>query len=185
MTSAPEGAARRGAKPDGRQRTTDHGEARPPRDGSRAVSSDAEAVERTLTGSSAPTSRDTNVDFARGLLSRQCICRHEPDAGSKNDLTTRHRNATDKSVARAGRSGGKAPRYSTVLGALGRDEVRERVLDRFKARGGERNRWAVPDSDVMAEALTRAEDWLEVEHPRWPERGTLAAVRRKLEACVT
>jgi hypothetical protein len=92
---------------------------------------------------------------------------------------------TDKSVARVGPSRGTAPRYSTVLGALGRDEVRERVHDRFKARGGDRNRGGASDHDVMAEALTRAEDYLEVEHARWPERETLAVVRRKLEACVT
>lgn len=41
-----------------------------------------------------------------------------------------------------------------------------------------------PDHRVMADALSRAEDWLEVEHGRWPKRETLAAVRRKLEACL-
>jgi hypothetical protein len=90
--------------------------------------------------------------------------------------------APEKSVRAVGRARGKVPGYSTVLGALGRDEVRERVLSRFKERGGDRNRWIASDHDVMADALTRAEDWLELDHPRWPEREALAIVRRKVEA---
>lgn len=74
--------------------------------------------------------------------------------------------------------------YSTVLGAIGRDEVRELVLGRFKARGGGCNRWNATDHRVMADAITRAEDWLEIEHGRWPEREALAALRRKLESCL-
>jgi hypothetical protein len=57
------------------------------------------------------------------------------------------------------------------------------VLARFKQQGGDRNRWSGADHYVMADALTRAEDWLEVEHGRWPKRETLAAVRRKRIRC--
>lgn len=108
-----------------------------------------------------------------------------PTPDRKSTSQSSIKTAADKTVARAGRARTATPRYSTILGALGRDEVRERVLSRFKERGGDRNRWSAADHVAMADAVTRAEDYLELEHPRWPERETLAAVRRKLEACLT
>ncbi|MFZ5891280.1 MAG: hypothetical protein ACOY0T_09540 [Myxococcota bacterium] len=60
--------------------------------------------------------------------------------------------------------------------------VRDEVVARYRASG------RTPDDfgkraarEAMADALTRAEDQLELEHPRWPERDELREVRRRLE----
>jgi hypothetical protein len=91
--------------------------------------------------------------------------------------------AREKKGRSVGHTKHKVPHYSAVLCSLGREEVRERVLSRFRLEGGNRDRWQSSDHAIMAEAITRAEDWLELDHPRWPEREAIAAIRRKLEAC--
>jgi len=54
-------------------------------------------------------------------------------------------------------------------------------MDRFRASGGNRDRWAPRDRLAMADAITHTEDWLELEHPGWGERAALATMRRALE----
>lgn len=77
--------------------------------------------------------------------------------------------------------------WSEVLRALGRPVVRSYAVDRFRQQG-----FLAADSitleqpwsncrSAVCHALTATEDWLETEHPRWPERDTIRAVRRRLE----
>jgi hypothetical protein len=73
--------------------------------------------------------------------------------------------------------------YAEVVRELG--PVRDAVLGRFRALGGDMNRWQRQDWDVMARALTAAEDKLELEASRSAEkmaaRSGLRRVRRALE----
>jgi hypothetical protein len=76
--------------------------------------------------------------------------------------------------------------YRDVLRALGRDVVRFYALDRLRDRGFDADlcanpRKGRPHREALADALTATEDWLEYEHPRWPERETIRVVRRRLE----
>lgn len=66
------------------------------------------------------------------------------------------------------------------------DDLRAAVLADFAAHGGDRNRWQRRDWMAMADAVTRAEDRLELEmRGRVTEaRRTLRGVRRKLELAV-
>lgn len=79
-------------------------------------------------------------------------------------------------------SGGRAIGWRDVLRVLERDEVRERALGQYRGAGftpdGFRER---PARDAMCHVLTRLEDWLELVHPRWPEREAVRGVRRALE----
>ena len=70
--------------------------------------------------------------------------------------------------------------YSHVVRELG--ESRDRVLGRFSALGGKRDRWARVDREAMSEALTRSEDAIEIEGGKTaPLRAALKAARRRLE----
>lgn len=74
--------------------------------------------------------------------------------------------------------------WSDVVRAVPRDIVRQRVTERYRAAGFTPDDFARLASAraAMADALTRAEDWLELEHPRWlADRVALAGVRRPLE----
>jgi hypothetical protein len=74
--------------------------------------------------------------------------------------------------------------WSDILRPLQATDVRERVLTAYKAAGfGPATFFRPAARAAMADALTRCEDWLEVEHPkRTVERGAIAAVRRVLES---
>lgn len=78
--------------------------------------------------------------------------------------------------------------YAHVVRELG--EARDAVLERFAVSGGDRERWARRDREMMAEALTRTEDELEMRSPGPVDSGAgknqgcrraLRAVRRRLE----
>ena len=75
-----------------------------------------------------------------------------------------------------------------VLRGLSELGVKEDVIVRFRAQGGSLERWRVQDWDVMADAITRAEDVLEYEDNDRPGikrvelRSSLRALRRTLEA---
>lgn len=78
-----------------------------------------------------------------------------PTNGQKATARPSIKTSANRSGARSGRTRAKAPAYTQVLGALGRDEVRTRVLDRFfKALGGDRNRWSGGDHRHIADALS-------------------------------
>jgi hypothetical protein len=79
------------------------------------------------------------------------------------------------------RTGGSVVKYADVVRVLGRDETRCQVMERFRASGGNRDRWAASDRLAMASALTQTEDWLELEHPGSVERAALSRIRRALE----
>ena len=77
----------------------------------------------------------------------------------------------------------RAVTYREALRAL--DTSRAHVLAGFKARGGDRERWQALDRRAMAEAISRAEDGLELDHPgRVRERSAMKDVRRRLELSV-
>ena len=76
--------------------------------------------------------------------------------------------------------------WPDVLRCLGRDESRSYALDRIRDRGFSGSscgdRFALRSTrDLVAGALTATEDWLELTHPRWPERQSIRDVRRRLE----
>lgn len=129
-----------------------------------------------------PTLSHPSTAIVGGVNKAGVDARVTQSADQKTTTQPSIKKAPEKRVRGVGRARSRVPGYATVLGALGRDDVRERVLSRFKDRGGDRNRWNASDHGVMADALTRAEDWLELDHPRWPERDALAVVRRKVEA---
>ena len=54
--------------------------------------------------------------------------------------------------------------FQQVLKVIGELDCRPAIMARFKARGGDVNRWQLRDLDAMAEALTRTEDELESRH---------------------
>jgi hypothetical protein len=68
-----------------------------------------------------------------------------------------------------------------------RENVRQRVLELYRTQGftpDDFGRRATARA-AMADALTRAEDWLELDHPRLTaERAALAAIRRPLEEAI-
>lgn len=80
----------------------------------------------------------------------------------------------------------KTPRNDGLSwGALSKDlppRVRPEVVTRFREAGGDFARWSRLDREHLADALTRTEDWLELEHPnRHADRAALKAARRRLE----
>lgn len=88
----------------------------------------------------------------------------------------------------AARASARPPRarfgWQEVVRALSRDAVRSLVLDRYRAGGFGPDDFthSLPARAHMADCLTRAEDWVELQHPRWEaDRAALAAVRRPLE----
>lgn len=86
--------------------------------------------------------------------------------------------------AKPARRGQSRLGWADVLRAVQRDVVRSRVLDRYRAAGFVADDFGhgVRARAYMADCLTRAEDWLELAHPRWlDDRAALAAVRRPLE----
>jgi hypothetical protein len=74
-------------------------------------------------------------------------------------------------------------RWPDVMRALYSDETRAKALDRYRSDGHTPDDFARSRAarEAMADALTRTEDWLEDEHPRWPDRASIKAVRRRLE----
>ena len=58
---------------------------------------------------------------------------------------------------------------------------RRAVLDRFKAAGGDLDRWSRRDLVSMADAITRTEDELELRCSTSPARAKLRTLRRSLE----
>lgn len=71
--------------------------------------------------------------------------------------------------------------YAQVLGALEDDGARRIALAVFAKLGGNRDRWAAKDRVAMVDALSRAEDCLELGRPKTDRTG-IRAVRRELEA---
>jgi hypothetical protein len=76
--------------------------------------------------------------------------------------------------------------WPEVLRALGRDSVRSYALDQLKRRGFSpvffgAGSGARPTREAVADALSATEGWLELEHPKYPERKTTKTVRRRLE----
>jgi hypothetical protein len=74
--------------------------------------------------------------------------------------------------------------WSDVLRGLERDAVRSQALERYRAEGHSPDDFGrlLAARAAMADALTRTEDWLELQHPRWlDDRAAVAAVRRPLE----
>ena len=74
-------------------------------------------------------------------------------------------------------------KWPEVLRALSGDGARNLAIGRYRVAGftGDdfaRSRLA---REAMTDALTRAEDWLEYEGPRSPDRSAIQAVRRRLE----
>lgn len=68
------------------------------------------------------------------------------------------------------------------LAALEGSEARVRLaiaIDSAKALV--RAKPSAEQREKATRRLTELEDWLELAHPRWPERGRLRQVRRRLE----
>lgn len=74
--------------------------------------------------------------------------------------------------------------WPRILSALGREQVRSIAVFGYRITGFS------PDDftsgiraarESMADALTRTEDWLEINHPVWRERESIRGVRRELE----
>lgn len=76
------------------------------------------------------------------------------------------------------------PSLPDVLRVLPDPETRSLALSRFRDRGFSLDSFSRPAARAaMAEALTRAEDWLELDHPRRTgERAAIRRVRRALES---
>jgi hypothetical protein len=72
--------------------------------------------------------------------------------------------------------------WPEVLRALDRDETRSMALNQFRTSGfnADSFRRLIDARRCLARALTAAEDWVELEHPRWGRTG-IRAVRRRLE----
>ena len=75
-----------------------------------------------------------------------------------------------------------APPFRSVASALRQlhPDHEARAHAGFRERGGSSSRWARRDWVAMADAVTRLEDWLELERPR-VDRTALRTVRRQLE----
>lgn len=74
-----------------------------------------------------------------------------------------------------------------VLRALGEmPQVKAAVIDRFRRKGGDLDRWSVADAQTMADALAYGEDMLEeASRGRYTaHRAELRAIRRRLEQAV-
>lgn len=88
------------------------------------------------------------------------------------------------SARETARGRGGAATYRNVLAALPDDATRLETLRRYRAAGFTADDFATSRKArrAMAEALTRTEDRLEIEHPRRiAERDAIKAVRRRLE----
>jgi len=70
--------------------------------------------------------------------------------------------------------------WPDVLRVLSDDRARSYVLEAFKALGGNRDDLRGSSLVALREALTRAEDRLEGERPRF-DRSALRALRRRIE----
>jgi hypothetical protein len=74
------------------------------------------------------------------------------------------------------------PTWPAVLRCLGRDTVRKFAVDQIRTRGFSADSFGLrANRELVAEALTRTEDWLELSHPQWPELEAIRVVRRALE----
>lgn len=92
--------------------------------------------------------------------------------------------STKKPVAKRARRARRSIEYQDVLRVLSRDGLRDLVLGRFRAAGGDPDRFIeAPQRRLMADCLTAGEDWMETSHPRWTdEREAVKAIRRQLES---
>lgn len=68
-----------------------------------------------------------------------------------------------------------------ALVASAGERARGMVLARFRAAGGDLDRWSRHDETTMAEAITRTEDEIELGPPSPRALANLRAVRRMLE----
>lgn len=61
--------------------------------------------------------------------------------------------------------------------------MRSYALDQIRDRGFSADSFGTKRKmrELVAAALTRTEDWLELSHPGWGERSTIRDVRRRLE----
>jgi len=73
--------------------------------------------------------------------------------------------------------------WSDVLRAVESDETRQRIVERYRSAGFTLDQFATVRRarEAMSDAITRAEDWLELEKPTAGDRTRLKAVRRRLE----
>ena len=98
--------------------------------------------------------------------------------------TTASRHIEKTAVAEVRAGAGPRVTYPEVLRVLPDDETRSYALSRFREAGFSADSFAHRPRArrAMVEALTSAEDWLEVEHPRRVrDRDAVRAVRRCLE----
>mgnify|MGYP001274506666 CR=1 FL=1 len=75
--------------------------------------------------------------------------------------------------------------WEQVFATLDSEPTRKLVLERIREKGQSWSDFATsrPTKEVVADALTIAEDWLEMEHPtRRFERAAIRRVRRILES---
>jgi len=74
--------------------------------------------------------------------------------------------------------------YQDVLRVLSRDDLRRLVLDRYRASGGDPDRFVdICQRRIMSDCLTAGEDWMETNHPRWTDESEAAKlIRRQLES---
>jgi hypothetical protein len=86
-------------------------------------------------------------------------------------------------TSRAPKARKTALQWPDVLRVLSRPETRQRVLERYRAAGFTADQFecSAKARAYMADCLTRCEDRLELEHPRWPDRAIIAVVRLVLE----
>lgn len=96
-----------------------------------------------------------------------------------NDSQTSIKMAPKKSIKPVGR----AITYPQVLRVLQRDEMRSMALKHFKIHGGNADSFKTKrNQQLMADALTALEDWMEIKHERWhDERSSVKNVRRLIE----
>jgi hypothetical protein len=111
-----------------------------------------------------------------------------PQNGAANDVASDGSLALPKPIAVSGEASGKTPAgiptFRQVVVALAIDPaIRPEVLATFKANGGNADRWQRRDVLAMADAITRAEDRLELglRGRLTPLRLAFRAIRRRLE----
>jgi hypothetical protein len=65
-------------------------------------------------------------------------------------------------------------------------QIKAAVIDRFRTRGGDLDRWSLTDGQTMADALSYGEDTLEIvsRGKMRREREALREIRRRLEQSV-
>lgn len=93
-------------------------------------------------------------------------------------------NTENTSVGKTSRRQGRVIGWSDVSRCLEDPKTRARVLSKYKAAGFTADEFGrlVAAKTAMMDALTGAEDWLELDHPgRKRERDGIKQVRRGIE----